>query len=163
MDPEIITKEQLYKLLHISKRKAKWMLDEGIIPCQNRGTKTHTYLIRMEDVRIYLARPDTERQRELPTGQFNAHPIKSHRKCENLLQRELREEETDDYMLCLEEEWEILPDDLSVAQVVSLTGICEKKILRWLQTGELFAVRFGGRYHIPKKEVIKLHVKNFIN
>lgn len=32
MDSEIITKEQLYKLLHISKRKAKWMLDEGIIP-----------------------------------------------------------------------------------------------------------------------------------
>ena len=127
MDPGIITKEQLYKLLHISKRKAKWMLDEGIIPCQNRGTKTHTYLIRMEDVRIYLARPDAERQRELPTGQFNAHPVRSRRKCENLPQRELREGETDDYMLCLEEEWAVLPDDLSVAQVVSLTGICEKK------------------------------------
>ena len=159
MDPEIITKEQLYKLLHISKRKAKWMLDEGIIPCQNRGTKTHTYLVRMEDVRIYLARPDAERQRELPTGQFNAHPARSHRKCENLPQRELREEETDDYMLCLEEEWAVLPDDLSVAQVVSLTGICEKKILRWLQTGELFAVRFGGRYHIPKEVVVEWYVK----
>ena len=137
MDHEIITKEQLYKLLHISKRKAKWMLDEGIIPCQNRGTKTHTYLIRMEDVRIYLAR----------------------RKCENLPQRELREGETDDYMLCLEEEWAVLPDDLSVAQVVSLTGICEKRILRWLQTGELFAVRFGGRYHIPKEVVVEWYAK----
>ena len=94
MDHEIITKEQLYKLLHISKRKAKWMLDEGIIPCQNRGTKTHTYLIRMEDVRIYLARPDAERQRKLPTGQFNAHSVKNHRKCKNLPQMELREEET---------------------------------------------------------------------
>ena len=159
MDPEIITKEQLYKLLHISKRKAKWMLDEGIIPCQNRGTKTHTYLIRMEDVRIYLARPDAERQRELPTGQFNAHPVRSHRKCENLPQRELREGETDDYMLFLEEELAVQPDDLSVAQVVSLTGICEKKILRWLQTGELFAVRFGGRYHIPKEVVVEWYAK----
>ena len=102
MDHENITKEQLYKLLHISKRKAKWMLDEGIIPCQNRCTKTHTYLIRMEDVRTYLSRPDAERQRELPTGQFNARPTKSHRKCENLPQRELREGETVDYMLCLE-------------------------------------------------------------
>lgn len=159
MDPEIITKEQLYKLLHISKRKAKWMLDEDIIPCQNRGTKTHTYLIRMEDVRIYLARPDAERQRELPTGQFNAHSVKSRRKCENLPQMELREGETDDYMLCLEEEWAVLPDDLSVAQVVSLTGICEKRILRWLQTGELFAVRFGGRYHIPKEVVVEWYAK----
>ena len=164
MDPEIITKEQLYKLLHISKRKAKWMLDEGIIPCKNRGTKTHTYLIRKEDVRIYLARPDAERQRELPTGQFNAHPVRSHRKCENLPQRELREEETDDYMLCLEEKWAILPDDLSVAQVVSITGCCEKKIIHWLQTGVLFAVRFGGRYHIPKAKVIEfLHRVNIEN
>ena len=35
------------------------MLDEGIIPCVNRGAKTHTYLIRMEDVQIYLERSDT--------------------------------------------------------------------------------------------------------
>lgn len=59
MKPDEITKEQLYKLLHVSKRKAKWMLDEGIIPCVNRGTKTHTYLIRMEDVQIYNLRFDS--------------------------------------------------------------------------------------------------------
>ena len=76
MKPDEITKEQLYKLLHVSKRKAKWMLDEGIIPCVNRGTKTHTYLIRMEDVQIYLERSDAERRREIPTGQFNARPAK---------------------------------------------------------------------------------------
>lgn len=159
MKPDEITKEQLYKLLHVSKRKAKWMLDKGIIPCVNRGTKTHTYLIRMEDVQIYLERSDAERSKEIPTGHFNAKPAKSHRKREALPPRELREGETDDYMLCLEEEWEILPDDLSVAQVVSLTGICEKRILRWLQTGELFAVRFGGRYHIPKEVVIEWYAK----
>lgn len=68
MKPDEITKEQLYKLLHVSKRKAKWMLDEGIIPCVNRGTKTHTYLIRMEDVQIYLERSDVERRKEIPTG-----------------------------------------------------------------------------------------------
>lgn len=159
MKPDKITKEQLYKLLHVSKRKAKWMLDKGIIPCVNRGTKTHTYLIRMEDVQIYLERSDAERSKEIPTGHFNAKPAKSHRKREALPQRELREEETDDYMLCLEEEWAVLPDDLNVAQVVSLTGICEKRILRWLQTGELFAVRFGGRYHIPKEVVIEWYAK----
>ena len=164
MDPEIITKEQLYKLLHISKRKAKWMLDEGIIPCQNRGTKTHTYLIRMEDVRIYLARPDAERRKEIPTGHFNAKPAKSHRKRETLPQISLREEDRRAYALYLEEQWEALPDDLSVAQVVSITGCCEKKIIHWLQTGVLFAVRFGGRYHIPKAKVIEfLHRVNIEN
>ena len=35
--------EQLYKMLHISKRKAAWMLNNGIIPCRIRPTKTHRY------------------------------------------------------------------------------------------------------------------------
>ena len=29
--------EQLYKMLHVSKRKAAWMLNNGIIPCQISG------------------------------------------------------------------------------------------------------------------------------
>lgn len=155
MDPEIITKEQLYKLLHISKRKAKWMLDEGIIPCQNRGTKTHTYLIRMEDVRIYLARPDAERRRELPTGQFNARPTKSHRKCENLPQRELREEDRRAFAGYLNELLADVPDDLSVLQASTLTGYCNKALLRWIADGTLYAVRICSQYHIPKVKLIE--------
>ena len=38
---EIISLEQLYKMLHISKRKAAWMLQNGIIPCEIRNTPTH--------------------------------------------------------------------------------------------------------------------------
>mgnify|MGYP004519168099 FL=1 len=155
MDPEIITKEQLYKLLHISKRKAKWMLDEGIIPCQNRGTKTHTYLIRMEDVRIYLARPNAERQRELPTGQFNAHPVRSRRKCENLPQRELREEDRRAFAGYLNELLADVPDDLSVLQASTLTGYCDKALLRWIADGTLYAVRICSQYHIPKVKLIE--------
>ena len=155
MDPEIITKEQLYKLLHISKRKAKWMLDEGIIPCQNRGTKTHTYLIRMEDVRIYLARPDAERQRELPTGQFNAHSVKSRRKCENLPQRKLREEDRRAFAGYLNELLADVPDDLSVLQASTLTGYCDKALLRWIADGTLYAVRICSQYHIPKVKLIE--------
>lgn len=155
MDPGIITKEQLYKLLHISKRKAKWMLDEGIIPCQNRGTKTHTYLIRMEDVRIYLARPDAERRHELPTGQFNAHPVRSRRKCENLPQKELREEDRRAFVGYLNELLADVPDDLSVLQASTLTGYCDKALLRWIADGTLYAVRICSQYHIPKVKLIE--------
>ena len=159
MKSDEITKEQLYKLLHVSKRKAKWLLDEGIIPCVNRGTKTHTYLIRMEDVQIYLERSDAERSKEIPTGHFNAKPAKSHRERETLPQFALREEDSAAYARYLEEQWALMPDDLSVAQTVSMTGICVKKILHWLQMGELYAVRFGGKYHIPKAAVIEFCAK----
>ena len=36
-----ISLEQLYKMLHVSKRKAARMLNNDIIPCRIRPTATH--------------------------------------------------------------------------------------------------------------------------
>ena len=71
-----ISLEQLYKMLHISKRKAAWMLNNGIIPCQIRPTKTHRYIILREDVEAYLQKKRAERRKEIPVGIFNAKPTK---------------------------------------------------------------------------------------
>ena len=71
-----ISLEQLYKMLHISKRKAAWMLQNGIIPCRIRPTKTHRYAIRLEDVEAYLQKKRAERRKEIPVGIFNAKPTK---------------------------------------------------------------------------------------
>lgn len=79
-----ISLEQLYKMLHISKRKAAWMLNNGIIPCQIRPTKTHRYVILLEDVEIYLQKQRKARREEIPVGIFNAKP----RKREVLLNRQ---------------------------------------------------------------------------
>ena len=38
--PETITKEQLYKLCHVSKKTAQHYLVNGMIPCMNTGKKT---------------------------------------------------------------------------------------------------------------------------
>ena len=55
---EIISLEQLYKMLHISKRKAAWMLQNGIIPCEIHNTPTHKCSVRKEDVLAYMAKSD---------------------------------------------------------------------------------------------------------
>ena len=54
LDDNEISLEQLYKMLHVSKRKAVWMLQNGVIPCRVRNTSTHKYAIRIEDVEIYM-------------------------------------------------------------------------------------------------------------
>ena len=51
---EIITKEQLYKILHISKRRAKFLLDNGYIPCIDTGKKTRRYQIKLSDVQEFI-------------------------------------------------------------------------------------------------------------
>ena len=56
--PEEISKEQLCRLCHISKRVAKYYLDNGVIPCRNNGQATHTYAIKTRDAITFLRRRD---------------------------------------------------------------------------------------------------------
>ena len=70
--PEVISADQLYRICHISKRKAKWLLEHGYIPCEDSGKKTRRYKIRLNDVIDYLrtleAAPDLV---ATPVGAFN--------------------------------------------------------------------------------------------
>ena len=70
--PDVISADQLYRICHISKRKAKWLLEHGYIPCEDSGKKTRRYKIRLNDVIDYLrtleAAPDLV---ATPVGAFN--------------------------------------------------------------------------------------------
>ena len=48
-----------------------------------------------------------------------------------------------------------VPDDLSVLQASTLTGYCDKALLRWIADGTLYAVRICSQYHIPKVKLIE--------
>ena len=56
--PEIITKEQFYKIAHISKATALYLLTSGKVPCVDSGKKTRKYKIRLDDVIAYLVDRD---------------------------------------------------------------------------------------------------------
>ena len=56
--PETVSMDQLYRICHISKRKAKWLLENGIIPCQDSGRQTRRFQIRLEDIITFLERRD---------------------------------------------------------------------------------------------------------
>jgi hypothetical protein len=56
--PEYVSESQLYKICHIAKRSAKYLLDNGIIPCENNGKKTRKYRIALNDIIAYLEKRD---------------------------------------------------------------------------------------------------------
>ena len=66
--PETISKEQLYKLCHISKRMAKFYLDNGMIACTNTGHSTHKYIIRTSDAVAFLRDREKHPDRYRVTG-----------------------------------------------------------------------------------------------
>ena len=164
MNGEIISLEQLYKMLHISKRKAAWMLQNGIIPCENRNTPTHKYSIRKEDVLAYIARSDREKRKEIPVGIFNAKKTNNPRRTESQgsdcggyfddTNYKLRGKERAKFKKMLEDLISDVPDTLTVDEVAELTGYHRRTVLRYVQRKYIYAVNIMGKYYISKQSII---------
>ena len=164
MKGEIISLEQLYKMLHISKRKAAWMLQNGIIPCEIRGTATHKYAIRKEDVLAYMEKNAREKRSEIPVGIFNAKKTNNPRRTESPdsdcggyfddTHYKLRGKERARFKKMLEDLLSAVPDTLTVDEVVELTGYHRRTVLRYAQRKYIYAVNIMGKYYISKQSVI---------
>ena len=159
-----ISLEQLYKMLHISKRKAAWMLQNGIIPCEIRKTPTHKYTIRKEDVLAYMAKSEREKRKEIPIGIFNAKKTNNPRRTESPdsdcggyfddTNYKLRGQERARFKEMLEDLLSAVPDTLTVDEVAELTGYHRRTILRYVQRKYIYAVNIMGKYYISKQSII---------
>ena len=148
-----ISMDRMRTILHISKRKAAWMLRTGVIPCRIRDTRTHRYAVRIEDVEEYLNRSYTERRDEIPAGLFSSQGIGRTAKSPELMIT-VRGEEQDRYIGFLESRLRKEPDRLTVGQTAGITGYTYTTVERFIQEGTLFALRIGGQYSIPKTQLI---------
>ena len=161
---EIISLEQLYKMLRISKRKAAWMLQNGIIPCEIRNTPTHKYSVRKEDVLAYMAKSEREKRKEIPVGIFNAKKTNNPRRTESQgsdcggyfddTNYKLRGKERARFKEMLENLLSAVPDTLTVDEVAELTGYNRKTILRYAQRKYIYGVNMMGKYYISKNSII---------
>lgn len=158
-----ISLEQLYKMLHVSKRKAAWMLNNGIIPCEIRNTPTHKYSVRKEVVLAYMAKSDHEK-RKIPVGIFNAKKTNNPRRTESQgsdcggyfddTHHKLRGKERARFKEMLENLLSAVPDTLTVDEVAELTGYHRRTILRYVQRKYIYGVNMMGKYYIPKQSII---------
>ena len=164
MKGEIISLEQLYKMLHISKRKAAWMLQNGIIPCEIRGTATHKYSIRKEDVLAYMEKSAREKRKEIPVGIFNAKKTNNPLRTESpdsdcggyfdYTHYKLRGKARARFKKMLEDLLSAVPDTLTVDGVAELTGYHRRTVLRYVQRKYIYAVNIMGKYYISKQSII---------
>lgn len=164
-----ISLEQLYKMLHISKRKASWMLNNGIIPCRIRPTATHRYIIRLEDVEIYLQKQRKARREEIPVGIFNAKP----RKREVLLNRQpvgtvtiaecyitLADECQEAFRAHVEKRLRYTADAFVIDTAAEIIGYSRGMVLPHIQQKHIDAVRISGKYIISKAAIVDFLVSD---
>lgn len=91
--PEKISKEQLYKICHISKRKASYLLENGLIPCQDSGKMTRKYTIALKDVATFIDARKTNPMR------FDMPPSLRTKRKSTYSRIQF---ESDDFFLCIE-------------------------------------------------------------
>ncbi len=165
--PDIITKEQLYRLCHISKTTALHLLRSGIIPCKRSDKKTHCYQIKKEDVRKYLE------ERAVLAEEFTA-PVgwycSGHKATKKEVPPVILEDMSDYYI----DRLKAYPDVLTVQQIIVFTGYKKTAINNWCSKGwlkhftkrranmvpKVFFIEFLGSDHFRKiRRKTARHVK----
>lgn len=139
MSEEFVTQEQVRQMLHVSKRKAKYLLDNGIIPCINTGKKTRQYRVKVSDIEYYMEHPYDFAVGMFPSGSKHK-PVK--KEAVRLDEDVVREY----YLNLLSKE----NDMLSVQEISEVTGYSASAIYRWIERGWVDSMMFLGRHLIRK-------------
>ena len=153
--------EQLRQRLHISKRKAAWMLNNGVIPCRIVNTPTHLrYYVSEEDLRAYMKQSITESKKEFVRGQFSSRnknaPAANEASGDEIgVFAYLSRKDRNKFERMLKKRLAIYPDALSVYRVAKIIGYSERTIRWHIAKGRLFATLQERKYLVSKYSLIK--------
>ena len=155
--PQVLSGEQVRCVLHISKRKCAWMLNNGFIKCQNTGKKTRKYTVMKDDLLTYIEDSANHPEKYVtPYAEFSTAKYNYNRKP--------RQRKTgfpsslpSDFRPWLEQEFESVPDALTMLQVIATTGYADNTVNRWLRQGHLKSVQTQTTKIIPKLWLIDFY------
>lgn len=147
--PDIITKDQLYQICHISKSTALYLLRSGKIPCEYTGKKTRCYKIKKADVITYLEKRKVfPESYSAPAGWYKGnYTVK--------MKTEVPEQVLENMKLYYTELFEQYPDVLTATEISKVIGYGATSINDWCKKGYLKAFKRINVNHIPKVYLIE--------
>jgi len=163
--PEYVTKDQFYRISHISKKTAKFYLDNGFIPCIDSGKKTRRYKIATKDIVSFLEDRDKNPEKYYLPKHYN-NPFLPKGICQYKRTSRPRNgnyadsyklkhiNEVKDYGHYLGQQFADYPDMLTSKQVRQITGHATSVIISWCNSGNVKFVKQGNTYFIQKKSAI---------
>ena len=134
--PSYISKEQLCKICHISKRTALRLLEDGSIPCKSNGKQTRKFQIALADVEAFLLK----RQARIKINPREARNVYRPMSAE---MKSLLPHVVTDWL-------EPYPDVLSVDEVVQITGYGSSSVVKWCKKENLQHYCIGRKFFVPK-------------
>lgn len=142
--------DQLYRICHISKRKAKWLLENGYIPCKDTGRKTRRFTIQTKDLVSYLTLLETKPEAlpPMPVGIFSSD-ANHQAKTNPYLDIDAKK-----FAAFLHNEWRAIPDAISVKEASQLIGYACSAIVDRIGKEQIKAILYHCSYLIPKDAFI---------
>ena len=154
--PKGMSKDQFYKVAHISKATALYLLQSGLVPCNDSRKQTRRYRIKTEDVLTYLRDRDVDPYMyEPPAGWYSARS--SRRKPEDPIEAGIKKLDDNQRRLLKSYFAEMLAeyDDLLTAdQVSAFLGYAKSASVEWCDKRRIKCFYISGKYLIPKLSLI---------
>ena len=159
--PETLSLENIRCILRISKRKAAWMLQHGIIKCEISEKKTKQYRVRKRDLFEYLDKLEQGDPSVLtPIGRFNTKEPKKPRVPQEVLPSIMFAKPPDDFRSWLEDEWYKVSDLLLTQDIAQLTGYDKNSAQRWIAEKRLRSVRTQNQLISTKTWLIDFYCED---
>lgn len=156
--PEYITKDQMYRICHISKKTCVFLLESGLVPCIDNGKKTHRFQIRTSDVIQYLRdRDDYPELFKAPDGFYKKDGCKKAPAFDDVFTAKDLVRMRQYYKKQLANE----PDVMTVEQVSKFTGYHKNSVARWCSKKELESFQIRQRFYIPKEYLLEFLVSKY--
>ena len=151
--PAYISLDQLYKICNIAKRSAAYLLEHGIVPCEDTGKKTWRYRIALDDVIVYLRRRE-QWGSMIPPGAVSSRGkhAKNTRRSFGEIVTSGHENEIASYFSYIYSDY---ADVLTAVDLAEMTGLNKKTVLLMLKAGEIESMLVSGKYLIPKPYLLE--------
>ncbi len=148
---EYFTGEALYQYLHISKRKLKYLLENGYIPYIDTGKQTHRYIVKKSDAEAFKLKLayDNELIANIQgyfgtkqSAKLHEAPIKPTKENSEIFKK---------YLL---KQWSNEPDAIPAKRAAGLVGFPAQRIYELCNQQLIFSVRINDRLYCSKDSVI---------
>lgn len=149
-EKDYLSGEELYKYLHISKRKMKYLIENGYIPAVDTGKKTYRYRVVRRDAEQFKLK--------LESDPFLFAQLKGKFSSKGNVKKaeiEPTKENSVKVRQLLEKQWHFLPDALCADDICDLIGYSRSYVNDMLRKPNLFTVDAMGKRYCTKQSLIE--------
>lgn len=144
---EYMSGDALYKYLRISKRKMKYLLENGYIPYIDTGKRTHRYIVKISDAEQFKIKLENDAVLAISLeGRFGNKKTND--------KQMVSEQESEEFKKYLHKKWKSEPDAMPTKKVAQLTGYAPQRIIVLCEKKEIFSIKLQSKLYCSKQSVI---------